>query len=328
MDKETEKRIIGELEKTGMPLELEVAEMLKSRGWKIELGAYYLDDATKENREIDIIARKLIDFDCFTGGMPHFGFLTISLVIECKSTKKGRDWVFLTFGDTKVNPHNIKASSNLPIFDGRGHDGWTGYWLLDKIGKYNHHSDGCKVGLAHHVMHNAATDNKPENEKKDTIFTAVMQVIKASTYKLFEDLDFDPRFLLLFGRSKKIPAIDILYPIVIFDGHIYSVRSKLGHLESPNEEGHVKVLKNYVPLSFKSKKHRGNIGETYIVDIFSKKVFEQYLDRIDLDIKKVEKDVSADVKKYLQEKSNPLVAFLNNHHRLRLYFDRFKKYKK
>ena len=70
------------LNKTGFILEMEVAEYLKTKGYKIDVNQYFLDHDSDKKREIDIVASKTINN------------IKLVMVIECKQ-KTSVDWIFV-----------------------------------------------------------------------------------------------------------------------------------------------------------------------------------------------------------------------------------------
>ncbi len=66
---------------TGFIFEMQVAELLKHAGFKVELGKTFLDIESRKRREIDIVAKKNVNH------------VELNLIIECK--KSDRDvWIF------------------------------------------------------------------------------------------------------------------------------------------------------------------------------------------------------------------------------------------
>lgn len=70
------------LTKTGFILEMEVGELLRKKGYRVEVNRYFHDYDEDKNREIDIIARK------------SFNEIDLVLIIECKQSLTD-DWVFI-----------------------------------------------------------------------------------------------------------------------------------------------------------------------------------------------------------------------------------------
>ena len=75
-DKTAKGRVLEWLEKSGYPLEMEVAAVLHEQGFSITPSYIYTDEDTGKNRELDILATK----------KEVMGFSHVGFVIECKST--------------------------------------------------------------------------------------------------------------------------------------------------------------------------------------------------------------------------------------------------
>ena len=89
-DKTAKDRVHEWLEKSGYPLEMEVAALLHARGFSVTPSFIYTDDESGKNREIDILATKSDKM-----GFTHAGF-----VIECKSTPN--PWVVFKSTDSST----------------------------------------------------------------------------------------------------------------------------------------------------------------------------------------------------------------------------------
>lgn len=87
MKPEFEKKIREEINKSGIPLELEVVERLRSTGMLVNPSVRYFDEEAGIN-EIDVIA------SADPGEPDHqTDILGVNLIIECKKSRK-RPWVF------------------------------------------------------------------------------------------------------------------------------------------------------------------------------------------------------------------------------------------
>lgn len=80
-DKTAKDRVMEWLDKSGYPLEMEVAAVLHEKGFSVTPSFIYTDDDTGKNREIDLLATN----------KEVMGFTHVGFVIECKSTQN--PWV-------------------------------------------------------------------------------------------------------------------------------------------------------------------------------------------------------------------------------------------
>jgi len=81
-----------EIERSGFPLEFEIASILKERGWDVLPSSPYWDRDEEKWREIDVKAYKSFWVPPTESSIKPYG-LTLSLIIECKRTEEF-GWVF------------------------------------------------------------------------------------------------------------------------------------------------------------------------------------------------------------------------------------------
>src|SRR4051812_9407117 len=79
------------LEKEGYPLEMHVAAEFIKAGFQVAQSVFYVDEETKSTREVDLMA--FINYPIGTG------WLTFSIVIECKASKS-KPWIAFITNDT------------------------------------------------------------------------------------------------------------------------------------------------------------------------------------------------------------------------------------
>src|SRR5712692_9028930 len=89
-----EEHLLRELEKTGLPLEIEVSELLEKE-WKVSNNQAYIDEDEGKTREIDIFAIHQSETDQLHFVKPPRLFLATDLAIECKRSESNA-WVFPT----------------------------------------------------------------------------------------------------------------------------------------------------------------------------------------------------------------------------------------
>jgi Holliday junction resolvase-like predicted endonuclease len=90
------------LHESGFILEMEASEFLEKNGYDVQSSQYFFDAEELKNREIDLIATKIVND------------IAICLIIECKQNL-GDDWVFIS---TQKNPkryyNELKHSPRIP----------------------------------------------------------------------------------------------------------------------------------------------------------------------------------------------------------------------
>lgn len=100
MDDKLKERITKAVSKSGFPLEHEIVTILQSHHWQTITNRYYIDDIKGVEREIDIVAYKIMRDD-----VEAIEYVT-SLIISCKKSDKNT-WCFLTtesdYNDVNIN---------------------------------------------------------------------------------------------------------------------------------------------------------------------------------------------------------------------------------
>jgi hypothetical protein len=92
-------QLIESLSSTGYLLEYDCCRALSERGWHILSNRYYVDDATRQQREMDILAyraRTIQDIDYYT-----------VLIISCKKNEEA-SWVFVTKPLQERDPNLVR----------------------------------------------------------------------------------------------------------------------------------------------------------------------------------------------------------------------------
>jgi hypothetical protein len=89
------------LQQTGFVFEMRVHQQLRQFGYKCDVGYYFLDLAGDVEREIDIVARKVVND------------ILIHLVIECKQSLLDK-WVFIANKRSRRYYYSVKHLPNVP----------------------------------------------------------------------------------------------------------------------------------------------------------------------------------------------------------------------
>lgn len=89
MDANIQTKIIDAVSRSGFPLEHQVMNILRDKGWQTITNRYYIDDIKGVEREVDILAYKTYNDD-----IERISYIT-TLVISCKKSDKSK-WCFLT----------------------------------------------------------------------------------------------------------------------------------------------------------------------------------------------------------------------------------------
>jgi hypothetical protein len=169
------------LEGEGYPLEMRAASAFRSSGFDVRQSVYYMDADTGKTREIDLL--------CGVGDFPY-GLANLSLVVECKTSKK--PWVVFSSEHTLLEFNRLFAFG---ILSGkvRGELANTVHDVRDRLSWFPKRNR--RIGYA-------AT--QAFAEKQDVPFSAAMGTIKAS-------LD------LLKPSDGGTPPFRAAFPIIVLD---------------------------------------------------------------------------------------------------------------
>lgn len=213
-------RILLEINKTGFPLELRTAEVLKSRGYSVAHSLFYIDEDEGKPREVDLRALKMheIKLDNRTFIVRHW------LLVECKKTAD-KHWVF--FGSEKgVYDPDHYLVPNTPDLGRFIH--YTDYAKIKEVHPFNNYPVRCRSYF----------EIGKNNQSNEMIYKALTTATKASIYtmKKHGDATYD---------------ISFYYPIVVYDGRLFQAviendDTKLDEVDS------VLVSFLYEPTSYKS----------------------------------------------------------------------------
>lgn len=195
------KKIKSEINKTGFPLELKVAELLKKRRYHVAQSSYYMDIDEGKPREIDIRALKNYGFRY----NDQFAYFRHCLLIECKKSKD--PWVFLCskIGDYDAEFYDIPSYPN-----NKGVNLETTDYALLRI-KHPFNISSMR-GRSYFKL--SSNDNKSSE-----IFKALTASIKATIYTIKKGFPLGECSLCYY------------YPIVVVDGRIFQATLNAGHIE-------------------------------------------------------------------------------------------------
>ena len=181
---------------------MRVASTFREANFLVSQGSHYEDPETMESREIDVIASK----------MDELGFLQISLVIECKSSKD-KPWLLFT---TKEQGNRLINFSMMSDF--------TRHRLTTKL---TNDSDGI-IGLPwfRKPDRNGYGLTVAFSRGDDPAFKAVLSALKAAieTYK--------PR------NEMNRANLHFVFPTVVLDGRLFEAHLDANGEPDVNEIAH------------------------------------------------------------------------------------------
>lgn len=248
-------KIKEDIEKSGLPLEIDVNYILGKKGWNVSNQHYYLDQVEKKPRYTDIVATKLVEIKS-----RKLDRLNFTLVIECKRSLK--PWVFYTVPKTEMHKPTfgqislIKFNSQPKLPPPEYKLFWHSHYFLENLNK---------IAIRSYVAF---------AEGKNGINTAINQSLKALIYNKNESS------MLL----RKIPRrfwgiIVIYYAIVILDGEMYECEKNKNGLKISKATYEQYEVHYGVSETIKE--------ETYIVDIVKKEFLHKYLTWLDNEISSI-----------------------------------------
>ena len=289
MTDELEEFIRGEIEKSGFPLEIEIYSILEgSRAWIPFANDYYYDYDEKKEREIDLTAVPMPQFDDNANiKNPTEPFhLNIELAIECKKNLS-HAWVFFTrtcnhcffYSGQRLDYRQIMTkdfqSSLFEVFLPSPDAGeLLHYSIVDRLA-----SSYTEVKLQN------------GNGRDDDIFIGSTQLIKFIGYRFNEMIN------RLSDSSAKVMIL--FFPVIVFDGRLYE--ATLG----PQKGLSLKSAK-HVLLERRSRlPFGGHEDRSFLIDVVSRDYFRGFLGLIESDIRNIEGAV-VKKKRELMEKAELL----------------------
>ena len=171
-------KLIEGIERTGFPLEYRTAQTLKTAGWTVISGKYYVDDTQQIPREIDLIAYKVSKVD-------HLDICT-TLIVSCKKSENGA-WALLARPldgkDPNMDFWPLHLSTN---------DKAIQFEISDREQKKRYHADALSKGVHEALRMPGAdifafqdmnlTSGAAKNDKP--IFDAITSLVQAQAYEL------------------------------------------------------------------------------------------------------------------------------------------------
>ncbi len=256
--------LLDQLQTSGLPLEIEVADLLEDR-WLVSNNEVYLDEDEGKTRDIDVFAIHKTETDQLRWLRPPRLFLATDLAVECKRSES-HAWVFPT--RRKLTPPGIGSGQTLDflqVFSNRTSSFLRGKFLeLPKL-HFDTINDIAHAGLC------SKTERREGSIKRDRdeIFQATNQLMK-----------FSHDFLRGYGnRIATNPAarhIVFLFLTIAFDGLLYEARTKNGKWS----------LKPTSHVLLRTGRYSKTFGdyETYMVDVVTKENLANHIKTVESDI--------------------------------------------
>jgi hypothetical protein len=256
-----ERRILGDLAKTGYPLEIRASLVLEAQGWTVTHNPAYLDVEEQKAREVDINAVRAWQVGG-AGSLKHM--LLCSLFVECK--KSDKPWVFFVtpVGQVERTGRQLRYHSgieNLVEGSGAARDCVLDIDFLQSL--HPHFRLESRARTYYEPFR-----RREKGERSQAIFGALSAAMKAL-------LDDTARFQRLIGEHG--PAFEWLtlfwYPVVIFSGRMYEATVPLTGDIQLVPSSYVQVAFNHIPRGAQP----GADPERFVVDVVEESFLEAYL---------------------------------------------------
>jgi hypothetical protein len=251
------------IRESGFILELESAEFLEKNGYQVEPNQFFFDADENKKREIDLIAKKLING------------VTVCLVIECKQNL-GDEWIFVSSQKNPVRYYSeLKHSPKIP------------FEILSKHKAYDDlHIYNPKFPLAQNYVVYRKDKGKKARVEPLQISECIFKLPKA--------------LIWVAANGAKSPTI--YYPVALFSGNLFEVRYKGGlvikeralmQLQTTIESSgytQSESLSSPIHNSDLSKVVASNrkLGKEYTIDFINRKGLTRYLSLIEKEISKLD----------------------------------------
>jgi hypothetical protein len=248
--KELEAFIAKEIKKSGFPLEIFSSLILEKADWNVTRHLLYFNELRSIYNEIDIYASKQSKRAGFGGS--RLQVLEV-LVIECKKQEE-KPWVF--FEQERLNS-NFSTLVVVP----------KDSCVLFEKGFINHYYYNRKPCSYHFPTF--VSSGKP-----DVILDTINHVIDAVNYVCLMSTNLMTKYNVRWEQ--------IYYPVIIFDGKLYSAKIETDESITTTESNHLQLrveraLKEPEISEMSIKEVHYNISRSYIIDIVRKDFLSEFL---------------------------------------------------
>lgn len=302
MEKNEIEFIRKEVERSGFPLEIEIASTLKNSGWEVLYSPSYFDLDEEKWREMDIKAYKSFDFTS-TGESIKPYRLKLALIIECKKSEEF-SWVFFPWQreDREIERSMagfldfITVTIRQSLLKEEGNSSPLEHQMLNT--DVSLMSEECVIdaqtakklkffselgvltsnSFRFLTTKTKAIHGKPikiQGQKSDSnqIFKAVNAVIKATKYDL--SIYSYPIYVQVLaakrGFGEPVFEVMVFVPVIVFDGKLYEWL-----------DGDVSQVEK---ILFEGRCQTKHYFERMLINIFKKDHFENFLTEISEDSK-------------------------------------------
>jgi len=272
--------------KTGFPLELEISNLLRNKNFEVICNQMYFDEDFSKIREIDIEAVFNVDEKYYNSILSdHIWTFNPRLLIECK--KSIDKWIFF-----ESNPVAgwFNIGNSIDLFTQKyGYENSASEELLKNINSH-YYDTNLKISSTFYSMffkNKKEQDDNQAERGKDLILDSISKIIKYMNYSI---VNLSQYFQPINNRR------DILmyYPIILFDGEMYSV----------NYEKNLTIEKtNHILYETKIFSKLTKNTEPLYIDIITKEFFTEFIENINKEVQIAHEMIASDkIQKLLNNK--------------------------
>ena len=266
----SKKQMIDAIQRSGYLLEQRVAAILTQEGYFVETNPVFPDPDTRKSREIDIDA--ISGLQVYKKG---YNFVFPNLVCECVNNPQ--PVIFFTKESVISSLFHMEVKvSGIPVQFWQ-EDGYVSLSEFTGMKKFHHYCKGliatqyCTFQLKKDKSSWMALHNEEQHETFNSL-------IKALDYEIAKH--FDDWFLPDKVDEEGV-NVQVYYPLVIFQGSLYSATLKNNHLDLRKSK-HIQFRRElFLP--------RTNEVETYQIDVINEEYFPTYLKIVDSEMERVKK---------------------------------------
>ena len=249
--------------KSGFPLEIFTASILKSKKYKFVQHQYYRDNEEDKLREIDLLAEKTNQIE-LSNKRGKIVFQNM-LIIECKKQDAKSPWLFFEGDRVNNDPSSLLFTSTKGFVNKK--------WVADAVFPTSHYFD--KIPCIYHIP--PFKLNKDGSTNKDYIHDTILQLISAlkATVDSYEE----------FQNKVVHKRVYFYYPIIVLDGDLYTSKISAAETIEIVPKNHVQLLMHLIGDSqIEQWGNKKNVNKDYklIIDIVKKEFLSDFLDNIAL----------------------------------------------
>lgn len=275
IENEREKnRIIKDMEKSGYPLEIKATSILESHGWNLLNQEGYLDIEKGKWRTIDILAHQSAN----TSNSPVYERLHVTLVVECK--KSSKPWVFWVRDKKGLRMFRPLVASGLIKLESKP---WLHPLHFEELADCFHYYFPEFKKIA--IIPYEPFIKKEKGDGKSIVFEAKNQVLKSLLYEENQTRKFcsmEEAREKVKANFKTANSIFVLYPLIIFDGHLY----ELEYIERKPKLTLSRYIQFLTSFGFPTP-------DEFVIDIVEISFLEEYLRVLNKGIERLTKKIAS-----------------------------------